>query len=156
MVLGSPDLRETCPYHFGLRLFTKVRRFSCGPSHCLLDLGTGFLVGNAVNPACTLQAAEVDKYTVTGLNTRVFSSSSVVIVAIVVLLFLDQSLAGHSGRLTWVMFRQLPEQRCPVLPLHAMFRCLPIAVLQKAAGKNLPYSSQFLSARLEAEARDVG
>ena len=42
-VLAKPDERETCLYHFSLRLFTVVRS-SCGP----LDLGTDFLVGNVV------------------------------------------------------------------------------------------------------------
>ena len=31
MVLARSDKRETCPYHFSLRLFTMVRRFSCVP-----------------------------------------------------------------------------------------------------------------------------
>ena len=31
IVLVSPDNRDTCPYHFGLRLFTEVRRSSYGP-----------------------------------------------------------------------------------------------------------------------------
>ena len=31
MVLARPDSWETCPYHFSLRLFTMVRRSSCGP-----------------------------------------------------------------------------------------------------------------------------
>ena len=34
MVLARPDERETCPYHFSLRLFTIVRRSSCGPIAC--------------------------------------------------------------------------------------------------------------------------
>ena len=31
MVLARPDERKTCPYHCSLRLFTMVRRSSCGP-----------------------------------------------------------------------------------------------------------------------------
>ena len=31
IVLASPDDHVTCPYHFSLRLFTKVRRSSYGP-----------------------------------------------------------------------------------------------------------------------------
>ena len=31
MILDRPDEQETCPYHFGLRLFTIVRSSSCGP-----------------------------------------------------------------------------------------------------------------------------
>ena len=34
MVLATLDERETCPYHLSLRLFTMVRRFSCGPIAC--------------------------------------------------------------------------------------------------------------------------
>ena len=34
MVLASPDERETWPYHRSLRLFTIVRRSSCGPIAC--------------------------------------------------------------------------------------------------------------------------
>ena len=34
MVLAKPEERETCPYHFSLRLFTMVRRSMCGPIAC--------------------------------------------------------------------------------------------------------------------------
>ena len=34
MVLARPDERETCPYRFSLRLFTMVRRSSCGSIAC--------------------------------------------------------------------------------------------------------------------------
>ena len=34
MVLARPDERETWPYHCSLRLFTMVRRSSCGPIAC--------------------------------------------------------------------------------------------------------------------------
>ena len=34
MVLAWPDERETWPYHCSLRLFTMVRRSSCGPIAC--------------------------------------------------------------------------------------------------------------------------
>ena len=34
MVLARPDERETWPYHCSLRLFTMVRRSSCGPIVC--------------------------------------------------------------------------------------------------------------------------
>ena len=34
MVLARPDERKTCLYHFSLRLFTLVRRSSCGPIAC--------------------------------------------------------------------------------------------------------------------------
>ena len=34
MVLARPDEREICPYHCSLRLFTMVRRSSCGPITC--------------------------------------------------------------------------------------------------------------------------
>ena len=34
MVLTRPDKRETCSYHFSLRLFTMVRRSSCGLIAC--------------------------------------------------------------------------------------------------------------------------
>ena len=30
-VLAMPDEQKTCPYHWGLRFFTMVRRSSCGP-----------------------------------------------------------------------------------------------------------------------------
>ena len=43
MVLARLDERETCPYHFSLRLLTMVRRSLCGPT-----AGTDFLVGNMV------------------------------------------------------------------------------------------------------------
>ena len=34
MVLARPDEREICPYHCSLRLFTMVKRPSCGPIAC--------------------------------------------------------------------------------------------------------------------------
>ena len=34
MVLARPDERQTCPYHFSLRLLTMVRGSSCGPIAC--------------------------------------------------------------------------------------------------------------------------
>ena len=34
MVLARPDEQETWPYHCSSRLFTMVRRFSCGPIAC--------------------------------------------------------------------------------------------------------------------------
>ena len=34
MILARPDERETCPYHSSLRLFTIVKRSSCGPIAC--------------------------------------------------------------------------------------------------------------------------
>ena len=34
MVLARPDERETWPYHCSLRIFTIVRRSSCGPIAC--------------------------------------------------------------------------------------------------------------------------
>ena len=34
VVLARPDERKTCPYQCGLRLFTMVRRLSCGPIAC--------------------------------------------------------------------------------------------------------------------------
>ena len=48
IVLARPDEQETWPYHCSLRLFTIIRRSSCGPINCLLDLGTDFLIGNMV------------------------------------------------------------------------------------------------------------
>ena len=35
---ARPGERETCPYHFSLRLFTMVRMSSCGPSTCWILL----------------------------------------------------------------------------------------------------------------------
>ena len=34
IVLARPDERETLPYHCSLRLFTMVRKSSCGPIAC--------------------------------------------------------------------------------------------------------------------------
>ena len=42
MVLARPDERETLPYHCSLRLFTIVRRSSCGPIAC-------WILANAVS-----------------------------------------------------------------------------------------------------------
>ena len=44
MVLARPDEREECPYHFSLRLYTMVRRSSCGPIVCWILAQTSSLV----------------------------------------------------------------------------------------------------------------
>ena len=44
MVLPRPDERETRPYHCSLRLFTIVRRSSCGPIACWILARTSSLV----------------------------------------------------------------------------------------------------------------
>ena len=44
MALARPDERETCPYHFSLRLFTTVRRSSCGQIACWILARTSSLV----------------------------------------------------------------------------------------------------------------
>ena len=44
MVLAGTNERETCPYHFSLRLFTMVRRSSCGPITCWILAQTSSLV----------------------------------------------------------------------------------------------------------------
>ena len=44
MVLARPGERETCPYHSSLRLFTMVRRSSCGPIACWILARTSSLV----------------------------------------------------------------------------------------------------------------
>ena len=44
MVLARPDERKTCPYHCSLRLFTMVRRSSCGPTACWILTRTSSLV----------------------------------------------------------------------------------------------------------------
>ena len=44
MALARPDERETWPYHCSLRLFTIVRRSSCGPIACWILARTSSLV----------------------------------------------------------------------------------------------------------------
>ena len=44
VVLARPAERETCPYHCSLRLFTIVRRSSCGPIACWILAWTSWLV----------------------------------------------------------------------------------------------------------------
>ena len=44
MVLARPDEQETCPYHYSLRLFTVVRRSSCGSIACWILAQTSSLV----------------------------------------------------------------------------------------------------------------
>ena len=45
MVLARLDGRETCPFHCSLRLFTLIRRSSCGPFACsILSRTSSFLV----------------------------------------------------------------------------------------------------------------
>ena len=44
MVLARPDEQEAWPYHCSLRLFTVVRRSSCGPIACWIFARTSSLV----------------------------------------------------------------------------------------------------------------
>ena len=44
MVLARPDERKTCPYQCSLRLFSMVRRLSCGPIACWILAWTSSLV----------------------------------------------------------------------------------------------------------------
>ena len=44
MGLARPDERETCPYHYSLRLFTVVSRSPCGPIGCWILARTSSLV----------------------------------------------------------------------------------------------------------------
>ena len=41
---ARPNVRETCPYHCSLRLFSMVRRSSCGPIACWILAKTSLLV----------------------------------------------------------------------------------------------------------------
>ena len=53
MVLTGPDERETLPYHRSLRLFTMVRRSSCGPigsASAHNSTMTDFTIANTVDP----------------------------------------------------------------------------------------------------------
>ena len=44
MVFARPDKHETWPYHCSLRLFTMIRRSSCGPVACWILAWTSSLV----------------------------------------------------------------------------------------------------------------
>ena len=48
MVLVSHNERETCPYHCNLRLFTMVRRSSCGPITCWILARTSSLLSRSL------------------------------------------------------------------------------------------------------------
>ena len=52
MVLARPDERETWPYHCGLRLFTIVRRSSCGPIAYWILAQTSSLVKHGLCMKC--------------------------------------------------------------------------------------------------------
>ena len=54
MVLARPDEREICPYHFSLRLFTIVRRSSCGPIACWILARTSSLVTWSLYEMCNI------------------------------------------------------------------------------------------------------
>ena len=54
MVLARPDERETCPYHCSLRLFTIVRRSSCGPVACWILARTSSLVTWSLYVMCSI------------------------------------------------------------------------------------------------------
>ena len=56
MVLARPDERETWPYHCSLRLFTMVRRSSCGPIACrILARTSSFVTWSLYEMCCILQ-----------------------------------------------------------------------------------------------------
>ena len=54
MVLARPDERETWPYHCSLRLFTVVRRSSCGPIACWILAWTSSLVAWSLYEMCSV------------------------------------------------------------------------------------------------------
>ena len=54
MVLARPDERETWPYHCSLRLFTIVRRSSCGPIACWILARTSSLVTRSLYEMCSI------------------------------------------------------------------------------------------------------
>ena len=54
MVLARPDERETWPYHCSLRLFTIVRRSSCGPIACWILARTCSLVTWSLYEMCSI------------------------------------------------------------------------------------------------------
>ena len=56
MVLARPDERVTWPYHCSLRLFTMVRRSSCGPISCWILARTSSLVTWSLYEMCSALA----------------------------------------------------------------------------------------------------
>ena len=54
MVLARPDEREACPYHCSLRLFTLVRRSSCGLIACWILARTFSLVTWSLYEMCSI------------------------------------------------------------------------------------------------------
>ena len=54
MVLARPDERETWPYHCSLRLFTIVRRSSCGPIACWILARISSLVTWSLYEMCSI------------------------------------------------------------------------------------------------------
>ena len=54
MVVARPVERETWPYHCSLRLFTMVRRSSCGPSACWILERTSSLVTWSLYEMCSI------------------------------------------------------------------------------------------------------
>ena len=54
VVLARPDERETWPYHCSLRLFTMVRRSSCGLIACWISARTSLLITWSLYEMCTI------------------------------------------------------------------------------------------------------
>ena len=54
MVLARPDEHETCRYRYSLRLFTMVRRSSCGPISCWILARTSSLVTWSLYEMCSI------------------------------------------------------------------------------------------------------
>ena len=55
-VLARPDERVTSQYHCSLRLFTTVRRSSCGPIACWILARTSSLVIRSVYETCSMRS----------------------------------------------------------------------------------------------------
>ena len=61
MVLGRPVERETWQYHCSLRLFTMVRRSSCGPIACWILARTSSLVTRSLFEFTSAKLDEIER-----------------------------------------------------------------------------------------------
>ena len=66
MVLARPDERKTCSYHCSLRIFTVVKRSSCGPIACWISARTSSLVTWCIH---THTHTHTHEHMKTGANT---------------------------------------------------------------------------------------
>ena len=135
MVLARPDERETWPCHCSLRLFTIVRRSSCGPIACWILARTSSLVTWSLYEMCSI----VCKNTawIWFLNTSDLRCKLLVMAALPAFIYSVISLDPSMFRLAY------PWQPVQVTIKH--FICQPFLPISTCYFLLIQYKSKMLS-----------